>query len=135
MDTSERWFLAVVFAIIALFIASFPAVGQHKHPPEHADIHLKFYQHWKMPTNRAVSCCNEQDCKPAEAYMKDGRWYARHEGDTGPFNLMPRERVDIGLPDSPESPDARAHLCGMRYGGGFNNNEFTTFCFISGNGS
>jgi hypothetical protein len=85
-----------------------------------------------MPTNRAVSCCNDQDCKPAEAYMKNGRWYARHEGDTQPFTLIPQERVDIGLPDSPDPPDHRAHLCGMRYAGP--EGELTVFCFISGGG-
>lgn len=125
--------LAIGVALVVGFTVK--AFAQdHKHLPQHEALHHRFYKLWKMPTNRAVSCCNDQDCKPAEAYMKDGRWYARHEGDEGPFNLIPKERVDMGLPDSPESPDFRAHLCGARYGGGFNNNEFTVFCFIAGSG-
>ena len=125
--------IAAVFVIAMLAAAGWALAQGHKHPPEHEALHHKFYKLWKMPTNRAVSCCNDQDCKPAEAYMKDGRWYARHEGDDGPFTLIPKERVDMGLPDSPESPDFRAHLCGMRYGD-FNNGEFTVFCFIASSG-
>jgi hypothetical protein len=138
MKNSESWvaFLAAIFiGLIILFLFTIPVRAQeHRHPKQHEALHHKFYKLWKMPTNRAVSCCNDQDCKPAEAYMKDGRWYARHEGDEGPFTLIPKERVDIGLPDSPEPPDFRSHLCGMRYGGGFNNNEFTVFCFIAAPG-
>jgi hypothetical protein len=136
MEPAERWlsFLATCLVALILFlIFSVAKAHDHKHPPKDADIHHRFYKLWKMPTNRAVSCCNDQDCKPAEAYMKDGRWYARHEGDDGPFTLIPKERVDIGLPDSPEPPDFRSHLCGMRYGG-FDNGEFTVFCFIAGSG-
>jgi hypothetical protein len=134
MEPAERWLAFIVVCIVLLFGASlYPLLAQeHRHPPQHEAIHHKFYKLWKMPTNRAVSCCNDQDCKPAEAYMKDGRWYARHEGDDGPFTLIPKERVDIGLPDSPEPPDFRSHLCGMRYGG--NNGELTVFCFIAGSG-
>lgn len=128
---------------ILAFLIGFTLMGMlqqargddHKHPPQDAAIHEKFYKKWMMPTNRAVSCCHDEDCKPAEAYMKDGRWYARHVGDPGPFNLIPKDRVDMGLPDSPDPPDARSHLCGRRYGGGFNNNEFSVFCFIAGNGT
>jgi hypothetical protein len=136
MEPAERWLTvaaAFYIALIILFLFTIPVRAQHRHLPQHEEIHHKFYKQWKMPTNRAVSCCNDQDCKPAEAYMKDGRWYARHEGDDGPFTLIPKERVDIGLPDSPEPPDFRSHLCGMRYGG-FNNGEFTVFCFIAGSG-
>jgi hypothetical protein len=136
MEPAERWLTvaaAFYIALIILFLFTIPVRAQHRHLPQHEEIHHKFYKQWRMPTNRAVSCCNDQDCKPAEAYMKDGRWYARHEGDEGPFTLIPKERVDIGLPDSPEPPDFRSHLCGMRYGG-FNNGEFTVFCFIAGSG-
>jgi hypothetical protein len=136
MEPAERWLTvaaAFYIALIILFLFTIPVRAQHRHLPQHEEIHHKFYKQWKMPTNRAVSCCNDQDCKPAEAYMKDGRWYARHEGDDGPFTLIPKERVDIGLPDSPEPPDFRSHLCGMRYGG-FNNGEFTVFCFIAAPG-
>jgi hypothetical protein len=137
MDNAERFltFLATCLVAMCLFLgmAYVKAWAQeHRHPKQHEALHHKFYKHWKMPTNRAVSCCNDQDCKPAEAYMKDGRWYARHEGDEGPFTLIPKERVDIGLPDSPEPPDFRSHLCGMRYGG--INGELTVFCFIAGSG-
>ena len=137
MEASERWLALLATCLVALVMfmamAAFKVRGQeHRHPPEHQSLHERFYKTWTMPTNRAVSCCHDEDCKPAEAYMKNGQWYARHEGDTGDFTPIPQNKVDMGLPDSPEPPDMRAHLCGRRYG--FTGGEFTVFCFIAGSG-
>jgi hypothetical protein len=138
MERAIRWIMVIAVLFVSAMFIIVAMVGnalaqEHKgHPPEHQAIHEKFYMHWHMPTNRNVSCCHDEDCKPAEAYMRGGKWYARHEGDPGEFVLVPPERVDMGLPDSPEPPDMRAHLCGRRYSF---NAEFTVFCFIAGNGS
>jgi hypothetical protein len=138
MERAIRWimigavlFVSAMFIVVAL-VGS--ALAQHAgHPPEHQGIHDRFYKAWKMPKNRSVSCCHDEDCKPAEAYMKNGQWYARQEGDTGEFTPIPKDAVDMGLLDSPDPPDTRAHLCGRRYG--FNEGGFTVFCFISGSGT
>lgn len=136
-ELKNPWLAFALFFMIVLIVIlySMPvarADEPHKHRPQDLGLHHKLYKQWKMPDNRAVSCCNDDDCRPAEAYKKGGQWYARHEGDTGDFTLIPPHKVDIGLPDSPESPDARAHLCGVRYGS--NDGPFTVYCFTAGSG-
>ena len=131
-DRMERALKIIIFGavvvVVLCFVAMATAFAQHTgHPPEHMALHQKFYKHWHMPDNRAVSCCHDEDCKPAEAYKKNGQWYARQEGDTGDFTPIPPNKVDLGLPDSPDNPDGRNHLCGRRYG--FNEGGFTVFCF------
>lgn len=117
---------SVILLLMALYIH--PAGAQeHRHPPEHAQLHERFYKTWNMPDNRAVSCCHDQDCKPAEAKMIEGRWYARQVGDTGEFTPIPQSKIE----QDRDSPDGRSHLCGRRY---FWKGEFTVFCFIFGNG-
>jgi hypothetical protein len=119
-------FGAVLFVVGIIGIVAALADEPHQHRPQDLAIHHKFYKHWKMPDNRAVSCCNEDDCRPAEAYLRNGQWYARQEGDDGDFTPIPKHKVDLGLPDSPDNPDGRNHLCGRRYGP---RAEFTTYCF------
>jgi hypothetical protein len=121
----------VVVLVVALTVRAF---AQHVgHPPEHMALHEKFYKNWHMPDNRKVSCCHDEDCKPAESHKRNGQWYARQVGDTGEFTPIPPNKVDSGLPDSPDNPDGRSHLCGRRYG--FNEGGFTVFCFQPGSGT
>jgi hypothetical protein len=54
-------------ATLALALVAGPAVAQHKHPPEHAALHERFYSSWMRPDNRRHSCCNNLDCAPTEA--------------------------------------------------------------------
>lgn len=100
-----------------------------QHDPEHMQLHDKFYKTWMMPDNRAISCCHDEDCQPAEAYQKNGQWFARQEKDTGDFTPIPPQKVE----GDRDTPDGRSHLCGRRYG--FNSGSFTVFCFIAGSGS
>ena len=123
----ERWLIAIVVAMIMLFSASlYPLLGQeHRHPPQDAGIHHKFYSTWMMPSNRAVSCCHDEDCFPAQAKYDGENWYARKD-DSEEWIKVPRERIEKDR----DSPDGRSHLCGRTYG--FSNGEFTVFCFING---
>jgi hypothetical protein len=117
-------FVAAMFAVVAAF-----ADEPHQHRPQDLSLHEKFYKTWMMPDNRAISCCNEQDCAPAEARQKpDGSWEARQEGDTGNFTPVPPKKVEYDR----DSPDGRNHLCGRRLGVG---NEMYVYCFIAGNAS
>lgn len=117
----------VVIGIIGIVVAL--ADEPHKHRPQDLDLHTRFYQSWKMPDNRAISCCNEQDCAPAEARQKpDGSWEARQEGDTGNFTPVPPKKVEYDR----DSPDGRNHLCGRRLGIA---NEMYVYCFLPANGS
>jgi hypothetical protein len=127
MDVAERYLLVAAISLALLcFALVYPAFAEH--PAEHMQLHEKFYKTWMMPDNRNVSCCHDEDCAPAQTYRKDGRWYARKEGDTGDFTPVPPQKVE----QDRDSPDGRSHICGRRYG--FNGGELSVFCFIAGAG-
>jgi hypothetical protein len=125
-----RWLLLFLTAAVVLFSLGCCAFADepHKHRPQDLDIHHKFYKTWTMPDNRAISCCHDDDCQPAEARQRaDGSWEARQEGDPGGFTPVPKAKVEYDR----DSPDGRNHLCGRRLGIG---NDFYVYCFISGAG-
>jgi hypothetical protein len=113
--------------LAALFIGNVKA-QEHRHPPQDQAIHEKFYKNWMMPDSRNISCCHDEDCKPAESRFENGRWLARHVGDEGTFTPVPPSKIEHDR----DTPDGRSHLCGKRYG--FTGGEFTVFCFIPGAG-
>lgn len=123
----------IIFGVVLLVVGLIGIVAAladepHQHRPQDLEIHHKFYKTWMMPSNRAVSCCHDQDCQPAEARrLSNGQWEARQEGDTGSFTPIPPEKVEYDR----DSPDGRNHLCGRRLGIG---NDFYTYCFIAGAG-
>ncbi len=119
---------AAVFVLAMIGLAACAFAQEHRHPPQDADIHFRFYQNWKQPDNRAVSCCSDEDCFPALAKNVNGTWYARKD-ETEEWVRIPASKVEYDR----DTPDGRSHLCGRRYG--FNNdNHFTVFCFIAGQG-
>jgi hypothetical protein len=81
-----------------------------------------------MPDNRAVSCCHDSDCEPAQAKQINGQWFARKDSDTGNYTPIPPQKEEHDR----DSPDGRSHLCGQRFG--FNEGRLTVFCFIAGGG-
>jgi hypothetical protein len=122
-------FGVVLFVIGIIGIVAAFADEPHKHRPQDLDLHHKFYKTWKMPDNRAISCCHDDDCQPAEARQKsDGTWEARQEGDKGNFTPVPPRKVEYDR----DSPDGRNHLCGRRLGIG---NDFYVYCFLPASGS
>jgi hypothetical protein len=121
--------LVVVLAVASVWLAA-KAFAQepHKHRPQDLELHHKFYKTWMMPSNRAVSCCHDEDCRPAEARrLPNGQWEARQEGDVGSFSPVPADKVEYDR----DTPDGRNHLCGRRLGIG---NDFYVYCFIAGAG-
>ena len=130
MERALRWIMigaVVVVSLMFVVVAAF-ADEPHKHRPQDLEIHKRFYNTWTMPDNRAISCCHDQDCQPAEAHQKpDGTWEARQEGDQGSFTPIPPKKVE----QDRDSPDGRNHLCGRRLGIG---NDFYVYCFIAGAG-
>ncbi len=72
---------------LCLFVLTRPAGAQdaaypdyqHHHPPEHTQLHEKFYQGWMrldLPGGDK-SCCSEKDCYPTVMLQaSDGAWYA-----------------------------------------------------------
>lgn len=121
----------VLGILAALFIGNVRAEEpRHGHPPQEMAIHQKFYSTWMMPQNRAVSCCHDEDCSPAESKFENGQWLARKVSEPdAEFTPVPPERVE----QERDSPDGRSHLCGRRYGFSGGNN-LTVFCFAPGVG-
>jgi len=118
-------FVAAMFLVVAFVWAQEP----HQHRPQDLELHHKFYKTWMMPDNRAISCCHDDDCQPAEArQLPNGQWEARQEGDTGSFTPIPPRKVEYDR----DSPDGRNHLCGRRLGV---SSEFYVYCFIAGSAS
>ena len=117
-----------VGAVLLLIWSCIPAISAESHTHEGAAG--KFYQTWTMPDNRAVSCCHSEDCSSAEAYQKNGKWYARQTGDIGEFTEIPPNKVELDR----DSPDGRNHLCGRKYTFMGAGSGFTVFCFIAGAG-
>lgn len=104
----------------ALLSAAVCQAADHNHPPEHADIHDKFYSTWDRPDQPGVSCCNKLDCAPAEARMVGGQWQARKTGEQN-WTPIPEAKIERRR----DSPDGRNHLCAM---------NGLVFCFVAGAG-
>lgn len=112
-------------AIVALCaLCSAPAFAEH--PPEHMSLHERFYSSWMMPDAPAVSCCHNEDCKPAQAKFEDGDWWGRWSDDL-PWVRIPAHKVERNR----DTPDGRAHMCGRIYSDG----AFDVFCFVTGGAS
>lgn len=63
------------------------------------------YKDWRVPNNKATSCCHDADCRPTRAYVHDdGRWRA---WNGVMWLVIPPERM---LP-SDYAGDGRSHLC------------------------
>ena len=82
------------------------AQDHRHHPPEHMQLHEKFYSTWYMPDEPTRSCCNKADCYPTEIKYVDGTIYAKRRED-GKFILIPPEKVERNR----DNPDGRNHLC------------------------
>lgn len=107
-------------ALVAAFLFVASAMAQeHHHPAADADIHHKFYSNWMRPHQPTISCCNLQDCAPAEAKVVSGEWWARHAGKA--WVKVPADRIE----QTRGSPDGRNHLCAVGE---------LVFCFVAGAG-
>ncbi len=118
-------YFAPLLVILALAL---PALAQD-HGHTHEGAVGKFYKTWTMPDNRAVSCCHDEDCGPAQSKMVDGSWYARFTDDDE-WTKIPVNKIETDR----DSPDGRSHLCGRKftYWGAPN---FTVYCFLPAGGS
>jgi hypothetical protein len=111
----------LILAVLSLTFLSPAAFAQdHGHPPQDAQIHETFYSSWMRPDQPNISCCNNEDCAPAQAKMIGGQWWARKIGKTE-WHKIPPEKIEHNR----DSPDGRNHLCVL---GG------NVWCFITGGG-
>lgn len=111
------WLVPLLVALALVFIAvkSRAAENHPHHGPEH------FYATWMMPDARWASCCNNEDCAPAQARLVEGKWQARFT-DADEWTDVP----DYKIERERDMPDGQAHLC-MRNG--------VVLCFGAGSGS
>jgi hypothetical protein len=109
-----------VLIALALF-ATAARVSAHDHAALGAAG--AFYETWKMPDARHISCCSMQDCAPALKATQDpmGNWHAQRESD-GRWFVIPPEKVEMDR----DSPDGRSHLCVM---------NDRVLCFVAGSAS
>lgn len=113
---------AIALAGFLLLFFSVAARSQeHHHPPQDAAIHELFYKDWMRPDQPKMSCCNNQDCYPAEARIRGGMWEARQR-ETGNWVRIPIEKIE----QFRDSPDGRNHVCMSPWG--------HVYCFITGAG-
>jgi hypothetical protein len=96
--------LAIVIACVIGSVAL--AHEGHHHPPQHAQIHNDFYQHWMRPDDRRFSCCNQKDCEPVQAKIINGRWHVLRPADQK-WLPVPTSQIETER----DSPDGRNHAC------------------------
>lgn len=116
-----RWIV-----LAALAACAHPVLAEH--PPEHMALHERFYSTWMQPDHPQISCCHNEDCRPAQSRQAaDGHWQARWTDDM-PWVTIPPEKVD----QVRETPDGLAHMCGRYYA--TPPAGFYVFCFVRGGG-
>lgn len=127
---SARIVLATMAAQLAMLggIAVAQHAG-HRHPPQHAALHEKFYSTWMRPDMPGISCCNLEDCYPAPARLIDGHWHAQRRED-GEWLRIPDEKVERNK----TSPDGNSHMCAPPPDKA-KTLGLTVFCFILGGGA
>lgn len=98
--------IVTIGVVIMLILFMTPVRAQEMGGHTHAGAVGQFYQSWMQPDNRAMSCCHDKDCAPAQSKLVNGTWYSRHSDDEEwieiPARKIERER---------DSPDGRSHLC------------------------
>ena len=114
-------FLAVMKAIVVSVIGQ-EISTEHNHPPEHAQLHEDFYSGWMKPDNPTISCCNKQDCAPAQVRFEDGKYYVKSIWN-GVWVYFSPEKIDWAR----QSPDGRSHACMSK--------SNVPFCLVLGQGT
>lgn len=123
MSSPMMWVKLTIVSVVLLIFALSVQAQEHRHPPQDIGIHHQFYKSWYMPDNRAVSCCHDEDCFPAQSKFVDGFWFARKTDDEDWIKIPPQK-----IEQDRDSPDGRSHLCGRKYT--MWNTGFSVFCFL-----
>lgn len=114
--------LGIIIAAILIFFLYSQANAQHR--MQDMPMHQRFYSTWMMPDNRAMSCCSNQDCRPAASKQVDGEWYAKPDGEND-WMHVPSGKVEKDR----DTPDGQSHVCYRRY-----DKSYVIYCFIAGVG-
>ena len=102
--------LAILICIVWLMVG--PAKAQHVH--QHETITdpkvAKFYETWKRPPSRLISCCNFNDCFAAQIRRGSGGLQYLHKW-SGTWAALPPSLIESNQPDPRESPNTENHVC------------------------
>ena len=113
--------LAVMLVTLAMFVVALlisvalligKAKAQHVHQDETiADARVsRFYDQWKRPPERVVSCCNRKDCYAAQIRRGPNGLEYLHKW-SGRWVLIPPNVIESNQPDPEDSPDTTSHVC------------------------
>jgi len=105
--------MAILAAIIiGTALLSTQARAQHVHPDETiSDKRVsEFYDSWKRPPARLVSCCHRKDCYSAKIRRGPGGLQYLHKW-SGTWAAIPPSVIESNQPDPRESPDTDNHVC------------------------
>jgi len=97
----------LIFALVKMALAQ-----EHHHPDETiSDKRVsEFYDSWKRPPARLVSCCHRKDCYSAQIRRGPGGLQYLHKW-SGTWAALPSSIIESNQPDPRESPDTDNHVC------------------------
>lgn len=130
---SDRCINAICFVVAAaltivafIFLFRADAQAQGFHGDGHDRMH-HWYRTLKRPDypGKGLSCCNENDCRPTDARIVDGRVEAMLDGR---WVTVPESKI---LKVSP--PDLNSHICAPNTQYSPSDNP-TIYCFVFGGG-
>lgn len=121
-------------ALVAALSITGPAVAddyeEHRHPPQDAPSHEKFYFDWMRPDLPTASCCNKSDCYPTEIEQRPAGLFARRRED-GHYIFVPEAKIEHNR----DNPDGRNHVCMAKPNPWPEQADIgTVYCFIFGGG-
>lgn len=117
--------MVTVGIVLLILAAVLPAKAQEQRGHTHVGAIGQFYQSWMRPDNRAISCCHDKDCAPAQSKLVNGSWHARNSDDED-WVEVPASRIERDR----DSPDGQSHLCKAGVKGGIN-----VYCFLPASSS
>ena len=100
----RQFVLSIAVALLAGLLSHEVGAQSGNYGDGHSQMH-HLYRNWHTPTNPAMSCCNDGDCRPTRAKQDDkGNWLAWN-GST--WLTVPQRAL---LP-SDIAGDGRSHIC------------------------
>lgn len=128
-DTKSK--IAFPMMIGGLVLIAVPALAQHVHPDETiTDPRVaKFYDEWKRPPQRMVSCCSSKDCYAAQIRRNPNGGLEYLHKWSGKWAAIPPSALEHNQPDAHDSPNTENHVCANE------NYPEIVYCAVLGGGT
>ena len=129
-DNRNKFAFPLVAVGLVLILTS-SAFAQHVHPDEIiTDKQVaEFYEKWKRPPSRIVSCCSSQDCYAAPIRKGANGGLEYFHKWTQRWASIPPAVLEHNQPDPHDSPNHEAHVCAAPY------SPDLVFCAVLGSGT